>query len=81
MAKNEPKLSQYRADRAFNEVHQDQVLELPDDHPYLKTGYMVPVDEASAVQVADPEESGETPDGADESAGGAGPSARPRGRG
>jgi hypothetical protein len=39
----------YRADRAFNELNAGDVVEMKDDHPYLQTGYMQPVEDDAAA--------------------------------
>lgn len=51
------KTKQYRADRSFNELNVGDVVEMADDHPYLQTGYMQPV-EAEAKPEAAPEVTG-----------------------
>lgn len=46
-AEQPPAPTRYVADRDFNEVKAGDVLELDEDHPYTRTGYLVKVDEQS----------------------------------
>lgn len=53
--KSAPAAKLYRADRSFNDLKVGDQVELADDHPYLKTGYMIEVggEQEAAQQEAD----------------------------
>jgi hypothetical protein len=45
----------YESDRDFNELRKGDRVEMEDDHPYLKTGYMQEVNDAPAAKATDGE--------------------------